>query len=465
VDKPALGRHNGPEMHSAVRHASACLSTLLALAVTVLQGQGIPPVVQDQTLFTMADEVAADVEKLRGWTFKRPVQRARATASEARRFLERQIDTSLPPPRRTVVEAFLRTAGLIPTDCNLRDSLAGVLEQQVAGYYDPSSSTLYLVEREGGLPAFMQRTILAHELTHALDDQYAGLRAATVPDPASSEDADLVQGALMEGSATALMLQYLVQQTTAGRVNTMEAAGYFAREMERAKSLERAPRYFGAMFGSYMVGAAFLAKGDLNTLLTRPDDRAIGESFLAAWKALPRSSEQLLHPAKYWDAAHADEPVMVDEASVGGWLAKPGREVAHRNTLGEFLTALLTDTRAGAAPEKLMAADGWTNAAASGWGGDRFFLLAPTGWPASTRAGSREVVQGVWVTAWDTPADRDEFVAALGAAAAVPNAATVAAGRRAAVVFIGIDAGERGRLAATMGASLKFTQAGRPWPF
>jgi hypothetical protein len=442
---------------------AALVALTLAGFTAALGGQSAarPQAAQDEALYKLADEVTSDVEKLRGWTFKRPVSRARTSTAQARRFLERQVDASLPPARRTIVEAFLRTAGLIPETCDLRNSLTSVLEQQVAGYYDPATATLYLVEREGGMPAFMQRTILAHELTHALDDQYARIGAATIPDPSASEDADVVKGALMEGSATALMFQYLVQQTAAGKVNAVEAAGYFGKEMERAKSLEQAPRYFGALFGSYMVGAAFLARGNLQTLFTQPDNRAVGESFLAAWKTPPRSSEQMLHPAKYWEPGQADEPVMVDEEAVARWLARDGRGIVHRNTLGELLTALLTDTRAGAAPEKLTSADGWTNAGASGWGGDRFFLLAPTGWPGGSTAPGG--VQGVWVTAWDTPPDRDEFVAAIRASGTIPRASVTTAGSRAAVVFIGFDEGERARLGETTGAALRFTQAGRPW--
>jgi hypothetical protein len=447
-------------MQPLARHAAAFALAFAGLA-TALGGQSAtppPPGTPDDALYRLANEVTSDVEKLRGWTFKRPVNRARATTAQARRFLEQQIDAALPGPRRAIVEAFLRTTGLIPATCDLRSSLTSVLEQQVAGYYDPATATLYLVERDGGMPAFMQRTILAHELTHALDDQYAHIGAATIPDPAASEDAGIVKEALMEGSATALMFQYLVQQTAAGKVNAVEAAGYLGKEMERAKSLEQAPRYFGAMFGSYMVGAAFLARGDMQALFTQPDNRAVGDSFLAAWKTPPRSSEQLLHPAKYWEARQADEPVIVDDDAVARWLARSGREIVHRNTLGELLTALLTDAHAGTAPEKLTSADGWTNAAAAGWGGDRFFLLAPTGWPATPGA-----VQGVWVTAWDTASDRDEFVTAIRASGTIPRASVAAAGSRAAVVFIGLDDSERIRLDETMGAALRFTQAGRPW--
>jgi hypothetical protein len=415
-------------------------------------------------LYRMADAVAADVEKLRGWTFKRPVRKERTTLAEAKRYFEGRIDVLLPPPKRAVMEAFLRTAGLIPAGADLRASLAGVLEQQVAGYYDPAAGTLHLVDRADDMPAFMQRTVLAHELTHALDDQYVGLEDLARPQTSSTEDADVVKGSLAEGSATALMFQYLARETMAGRVNAGEAAEYFKKELARAESLAQMPRYFNALFGSYLVGSAFLARGDLQSVLAQPDNRSVGQNFLAAWKTPPRSSEQVLHPEKYWDPSRADEPVLVDDAAVERWLAAPGRQVLHRDTLGELLTALLTEPQSNrSAAEKLTAADGWTNQGASGWGGDRFFLLASGSDQAVATADLKDL-QGAWVTAWDSEKDCEEFVAALGAGQGMSGASIARAGARVAIVLVGVAAEERERLMEKLkGAPLPFTQAGRPW--
>jgi hypothetical protein len=425
-----------------------------------------PPVAADTSdnLYRMADEVAAEVEKLRGWAFKRPVRKQRTTVADARRYFESRIDVILPGPRRSVMEAFLRTAGLIPAGADLRASLASVLEQQVAGYYDPSTGTLHLVDRPGDMPAFMERTVLAHELTHALDDQHVGLDELGRPAAGSTEDADVVRGSLAEGSATALMFQYLVRETMAGRVNAVEAAEYFKKELARTESVAQMPRYFSALFGSYLVGSAFLAKGNLQAVLAQPDNSGVGRSFLAAWKTPPRSSEQVLHPDKYWDAQRADEPVVVEDAAVERWLAAPGREVLHRDTLGELLIALLTEAPGSSrsTAEKLTAADGWTNPGAAGWGGDRFFLLGASA--DATPASGPKDLRGVWVTAWDSERDREEFAAAIAAASGVPGAAVARWGARVAIVFIGVASDERERLMEKLKeAPLPFTQAGRPW--
>jgi hypothetical protein len=147
--------------------------------------------------------------------------------------------------------------------------------------------------------------ILAHELTHALDDQYIDLGGLMRPG-IGTEDTDFVATAIGEGSATSLMLQHMFAAQKSGRFSLSDLSQYVTEELAQARTLEQLPRYFSAMFGSYVVGAAFLAKGELTTVLTQADNRAIGEALLVARRALPRSSEQVLHADKYWDATRRD---------------------------------------------------------------------------------------------------------------------------------------------------------------
>src|SRR5262249_55141265 len=115
-------------------------------------------------------------------------------------------------------------------------------------------------------------------------------------------------------------------------------------------------------------------------------------------------------PEKYWKKALHDSPVVIDDGDVERLIAGDGRCVVHKNTVGELLCALLTDDS-----EKelnIMAssmASYWTNDAATGWGGDRFYLLAEG---SDTKAAAKELkgLRGVWIKAWDTPEDRVEFV-------------------------------------------------------
>jgi hypothetical protein len=282
--------------------------------------------------------------------------------------------------------------------------------------------------------------VLAHELTHALDDQYLDLGDLIRPG-AGTEDAAFVAAALSEGSATSVMLQGMLAAQKSGQFGVTELSGYVAKELARAQTFQQLPRYFSAMFGSYIVGAAFLAKGELSAVLAMPDNRSIGEALLTARRTLPRSSEQVLHAEKYWDPAQRDEPVVFDDRAAAAWLGKRGRRLVHRDTLGEMLTAILTAPAD--APRDLIglqSVGAWTNAGAAGWGGDRFYLLADG---QNSALSTTKGLQGVWVTAWDSAKDRDEFLAALETGSPAPNSVAVPVGPRVAIVFIGIEQAER----------------------
>lgn len=418
-----------------------------------------PPV---DALSRTADEVAREVEQLRGWKFKRPVKKERISLTRAHLDIRRMLMASDKPDHRATVQAFLRVAGLVPPDCDVLGTSLAVLDQQVAGYYEPATRTLRLVDRPNPLPAFVERMVLSHELTHALDDQYVDL-AKLMKQGGGTEDSDFVATAVGEGSATSLMLQEMAAGQKAGRFTFADLSQYVVEELERAHTLEQLPRYFSAMFGSYVVGAAFLARGDLSTILAQPDNRSIGEALLTARDAMPQSSEQLLHPEKYWDPAQRDDPVIIDDRSMALWLARPGRRILHRDTLGELLTAILTEPH-GTRRDlmHLQSITAWTNAGASGWGGDRFFLLSSR--PGRHALGTVKDLQGVWVTTWDTPKDRDKFLAALEHGSPPPNSVSASVGRQMAVVFIAVAEEERVSLLRRLDLMpLTMKRSGQAW--
>jgi hypothetical protein len=132
------------------------------------------------------------------------------------------------------------------------------------------------------------------------------------------------------------------------------------------------------------------------------------------------------------------------------WLAAPGRWVVHRDTIGELLTSVLTRPRdSKVSIEQLQTLAAWTNPAAAGWDGDRFFLLA-SGADAPEARRTLAGARGVWVTTWDSATDRDEFVAALAAGAVPAGTVAVPFGGTHAAVFFGVAATEREALAATL---------------
>jgi hypothetical protein len=196
----------------------------------------------------------------------------------------------------------------------------------------------------------------------------------------------------------------------------------------------------------------FLLQGDLSALLGGTGTVNAGQNFLKAVHDPPRSSEQILHPDKYWDAAKRDEPVLVDEESSRKLWTSAGYRVIHENTAGELLAGILTtptdqklDPMAAGLPTY------WTNTAAEGWGGDRFFLLEPN--PGSSRA--------VWITMWDTPEDREEFASTYKTISGKPVVA-LPVGVRGTAFLYGFTDEESTTLGKKL-PDLRFTHAGAPW--
>ncbi len=428
-----------------------------------------PPAVAEKAptdLVAMADEVVRDVETQRGWKFKDPVKRQLVTSQEARAWMQKEIERQVPAAKILTSQAFLRTVGLLPPDCDLKKVFLDLLEGQIGGYYDMTTRTLSMVKPDGGrrMPDLIARTMLAHELTHALDDQYVDMTKLTKEQTGQSEDLDLATGSVIEGSATSLMTAYVVRLQMSGRFDIAELQAYAQEEMARDRAFEEAPRYFSSLLATYMCGMHFLAKGAIVATMLAPDNKAVGQNLLAAAKDMPRSTEQILHPAKYWDAAARDEPVVLKDEAAVKLLSRPGRWVVHTDTVGEILVAMLTTPKDQKADPMAMAmASSWTNPAATGWGGDRFYLLASG--PSAKAAGKDlKDLQGVWFTFWDTPADCDEFVQAYEQTPSAGPRAVFRLGNQGAVVCFGFNEAERAALQAQIEKSPPpIERDGKPW--
>ncbi|MBE3100169.1 MAG: hypothetical protein IMZ44_23870 [Planctomycetes bacterium] len=416
-------------------------------------------------LTRLADDVARDVEAIRGWKFKQPVAKQLVTPEQVRAWLEKEIARQAPPDLIARKQLFLRTVGLLPPDCDLKKTFLSLMEGQVAGYYDSDAKVLCIVKRDSIKRAgLVERIMLAHELTHALDDQHADLAKFLETRVGQSEDGDLAAASILEGSATALMMRYLPRLQLSGALDLSELLAYNQEEEGHNRQFFAAPRYFSSFLATYICGMNFLARGNVLTLML--GDKDVGDEVLATIKDPPRSTEQILHPEKYWDAAARDEPVLVSDEDVTKRLSQDGRVVVHADTVGEMLCAILTTPKEAKPDPALMATTAyWTNPAAAGWGGDRFYLLA-AGPSADEARKTLKDPRAVWLTFWDTEKDRDEFLQAY---EAIPVAGRAAAkiGSLGAAFFYGFTEAERQALQTKLEkAPPKMTRDAKPWtPF
>jgi hypothetical protein len=360
------------------------VAVVVTLAVTLVAIGVLAPAERGESLERIKgrlEEVARDVERVREIEFDRLPPVRLVDSEEATRDGLSELDHYVSPRRQRIEERLLVMLGLLPPDARLRDLLTKALTEEVAGYYSPRTGKMALV-RGAGLDGYVAEVALAHELTHALEDQ----RFDIEPHGAGGflRDRAVADAALREGSATLAMLEY-VALTQAGLPELPpELRRRLLGELDEVAlpASSGLPRYVreGLLF-SYVAGAAFVSRlqGSAGWAAV---DRAFAEDT-------PVSSEQIMHPRKY---EAGEGPVRVRLRGVRAALPR-GARLQARGDLGEFDTEqFLRDANGRRRSEE----------AAAGWGGSAFEL-----WRLP---GGGDVLAIAW--AWDSPRDAREFAAA-----------------------------------------------------
>src|SRR5215213_9960657 len=146
-------------------------------------------------------KIERDVERLRERRFKKRIEPAVVSADEARNAAVGDLDETYPPSARRADEELLKLLALVPPDTDIVKVLEAISGEQVVGYYDTRRKQLRLVSGNGAdSPALVDIT-LAHELTHALEDQVFGLKESA----GATDDESTALTALHEGTATYVM--------------------------------------------------------------------------------------------------------------------------------------------------------------------------------------------------------------------------------------------------------------------
>ncbi len=326
------------------------------------------------------EEVARGVERVRELDFERLPRVRLVSPEEASRASVGELDHYVSLRRQRIEERLLRMLGLLPADARLRELVGEALSEEVAGYYIPRTGTLALVS--GAIGGFLAEVTLAHELTHALEDQRFGIE----PHGASGflRDRAVAGAALREGSATLAMVDYLALTQGGGRELPADVRRQVLEQLEDVAlpASSGLPRYVreGLLF-PYVAGAAFV-----NRIQGRGGWAAVDRAFGAD---APVSSEQVMHPRKY---EAGERPARVALRGHRAELPGGARLIA-RGDLGEFDTAQFLQEANGR---------GRSEEAAAGWGGSTFEL-----WRLP---GGGDLLVMAW--AWDTPRDAAEFAAA-----------------------------------------------------
>lgn len=435
--------------------ASALALALLAPPVAGCGGPQASPAVARPRARTEAPQLAAEEPPLRG---REPTRDEADALREAMRIAERlrSLRFERPVPVRVQSRAditdFVRSRidedeirdagtfyvalGLLAPDLDVRALVIAVMGEQIAGFYDPRSHTMVvrddtledlarLASRGGSILGSQNAMVLVHEYVHALQDQRLGLRE----DDSRSIDEDNAYACLVEGDATLTMLgiglagsgRSLSDLTRApgllrSQVAASAEAGPPGSELASAPPILRAPLMSRYLDGLVFVGALHGASG-------------FG-AIDGAFARLPRTTEQVLHPARYL----ADERGAEIALPALPAMEAAGYRALDEETLGELELSVYFAQGSGQDRDRV---------AADGWDGDRIRVYhrdATPDRPASSAL--------LWFQAWDDEAQAAEAEAAARRVSALSSATpagptTVLRIGRALSIGAGLEDGAR----------------------
>jgi hypothetical protein len=360
----------------------------ICLAAAALQG-GTAARITPQRLSDLVREVGSAVEALRGLKFKTSVKAEIIAPQAARESFKAKIKPWDVEQARYTQQAYIHL-GLIPPRTDLITGYLDLAEKDVLGYYDTQTKMLYVL---GHVREDEVKPVIAHELTHALEDQHYDFQAVARK-ANGDDDRAIAISAVIEGSATALMIAYATRQAR----DPDAAARASKEEARRAEQLKGAPSYVQqSVILPYILGFTFLLRG-------RPwmwEDGIPQADFDEAYANPPRSTRQILHPEQYWWGNWRKDPEPIALPDLSPALG-PGWKKATDGSIGELGLAVLTGSQLDLSRMDALLPSRWTNDAAIGTQGDVYHHYVN---------GDRSMT--VLLTRWESMRDAEQFDRAL----------------------------------------------------
>jgi hypothetical protein len=296
-------------------------------------------------LLLAVDEVLKFDSSDTGLRIKHDVKRQLADREQVQKYIEERLKDDEDTQRLRRSEAVLKKLGLLPRDFDLQTFLVELLREQVAGYYDTKTRTVYLLD---WLPPASQLTVMAHELTHALQDQNFGLEkwvgkgtsAKTATEEARGDEEIAARHAVVEGQAMAVMIDYLLAPTGNSVLNSptiTQAIQQGMMESEDSPVFTRAPLFLKrVLLFPYREGLNF----ERELLVKGGKDKA----FAGVFKFPPQNTRQVMEPATYLAGENLPQMPVPDIAKLLGkdW------EKYDVGSIGEFDVAVMAEIYSGA---------------------------------------------------------------------------------------------------------------------
>lgn len=255
-------------------------------------------------LFESVDKIFAFASQDSGMPKRAVVKRRLVSKADVEKYASGALAKEEFTQRFAQEELSMKKLGFLPRDFNLRDFLVKSTGQQIAGYYDDETKTISLLN---WVPPDRQEPILAHELTHALQDQNYDLRkwmkAALKPAANGSkttgsgnDDGAAARKAVVEGQAMVVYVDYVLAPLGRNLVDTPDLIYQMEEPAVKAvadsQMLHDAPMILRES-GSFAYHEGLIFEGEL--LHKGGKEMA----FAGAFARPPRNSHEVLQPQAY----------------------------------------------------------------------------------------------------------------------------------------------------------------------
>jgi hypothetical protein len=312
------------------------------------QEQRISPK-EAEELFHDVDQIMRFASKDTGLPIKKEVKPRLTSRDEVVAYLEKNMAEDKDAQRLRRSEQVLKKFGLLPRDFELQTFLVALLREQVAGYYDVKTKKVNLLN---WIDIEQQRPVLAHELTHALQDQSVGLEKwmkagdsdledKKQPSAADIENDEISEArqAVVEGQAMVVLVDYMLAPTGQSILASPQIADALKAGM--LVGVGDSPEFHNApIFLKEELTFPYRYGLDFETELLRRGGKE--KAFAATLGNPPRTTRQIMEPKTYL-SGESLEPMRL-----------PDFERDFKNyqrfdvgAIGEFDVAVLVDQYAG----------------------------------------------------------------------------------------------------------------------
>jgi hypothetical protein len=348
-------------------------------------------------LFREVNQILQFAGNETGLPVKRPVKPRLTGRDEVVKYLQKSMAEDKDAQKLRRSELVLKKFGLLPQDFDLSKFLVALLREQIAGYYDPKKKTVNLLD---WVDVAAQRPVLAHELTHALQDQSFDLdkwmkkgdvdlntRKNLSPQDVQNDETPEARQAVAEGQAMTVMVDDMLRPTGQSLLNSPEVAKALEDGMlvgtPDSIQFKNAPIYLReALTFPYRYGLEFEAE------LLRQGGKQ--KAYAGVLKSPPYTTRQIMEPQTYLSGERIEPLPLPDFKHIF-----KNYDRFDIGAIGEFDVAVLIDQYAGAEASRNLYPH---------WRGGYYYAVRPKG-------DSTASLGLLYVSRWSNPEEAAEFAA------------------------------------------------------